>query len=109
MTDLGTEFGVEVSNEGATMSHVFRGSVRLQLADQDGKTGGDAQVLHENESARVENRGNQGGGNRAIMLVRVCQAGQLRPRDSQANHQDVRLGRRGGRRRRLLWTAERWH
>ena len=29
---------------------------------------GNAQVLHENESARVENRGNQGGGNRVIVL-----------------------------------------
>ena len=34
----------------------------------DGKAEGDAQVLHENESARVENRGSQGGGNRVIML-----------------------------------------
>ena len=54
MTDLGTEFGVEVNKEGHTTSHVFRGSVRLQVASGDGKTEGVAQVLHENESARVE-------------------------------------------------------
>ena len=31
VTDLGTEFGVEVDKQGHTTSHVFRGSVRLQL------------------------------------------------------------------------------
>ena len=39
----------------------------------------------------------------------VRQTGQLRPRDSQTNDQDVRPGRRGGRRRRLLRPAERGH
>ena len=68
VTDLGTEFGVEVSKEGHTTSHVFRGTVRLQVVVADGKTEGDAQVLHENESARVENRGDQGGDNRITML-----------------------------------------
>ena len=34
----------------------------------DGREEGDAQVLHENQSARVENRGSQGGGNRVVML-----------------------------------------
>ena len=57
VTDLGTEFGVEVSKEGHTTSHVFRGSVRLQVAAADGKSEGIAQVLHENESARVERSG----------------------------------------------------
>ena len=68
VTDLGTEFGVEVSKEGHTTSHVFRGSVRLVVDAGDGKTQEVAQVLHENQSARVENRGNQGGGNRIVML-----------------------------------------
>ena len=31
VTDLGTEFGVEVSKEGHTISHVFRGVVRVQV------------------------------------------------------------------------------
>ena len=31
VTDLGTEFGVEVSKKGYTTSHVFRGSVKSQL------------------------------------------------------------------------------
>ena len=70
LTDLGTEFGVEVSKEGYTTSHVFRGLVRLQVASADGKTEGITKVLHENESARVENRGNQSGGNCIAMLGR---------------------------------------
>jgi hypothetical protein len=64
VTDLGTEFGVEVSNEGATVSHVYQGSVRLQVTSHDGTGEGTAQVLHENESARVDN----GGGNRVIVV-----------------------------------------
>ena len=43
VTDLGTEFGVEVSKEGYTTSHVFRGLVRLQVASADGNTEGVAQ------------------------------------------------------------------
>jgi hypothetical protein len=54
VTDLGTEFGVEVSKEGETTSHVFRGSVRLQVTSSDGNAEGAAQILLENESARVE-------------------------------------------------------
>ena len=68
VTDLGTEFGVEVDKQGGTTSHVYRGSVRLQVTYADGKAEGPVQVLHENESARVENCGNQGGGNRVIVL-----------------------------------------
>ena len=69
VTDLGTEFGVEVSKEGHTTSHVFRGSVKLQVVDVDEKAEGDARVLHEGESARVKNRGKQGDSNRIIMLA----------------------------------------
>jgi hypothetical protein len=66
VTDLGTEFGVEVDNQGATTSHVFRGSVRVQATSNDGRVEGEARVLHENESARVVDSGRQGGGNPAI-------------------------------------------
>ena len=69
VTDLGTEFGVEVNKQGVTTSHVFRGSVRLVVDTCDGKTREVAQVLHENESARVENRGSRNGGNRIVMLA----------------------------------------
>jgi len=54
VTDLGTEFGVEVSKEGSTTSHVFRGSVKVQMISADGAVEGNARVLHENQSARVE-------------------------------------------------------
>jgi hypothetical protein len=67
VTDLGTEFGVEVSKEGNTVSHVFRGAVRLQTVSTNGEANGNAQVLHENESARVEDPDKQGG-NRIVMF-----------------------------------------
>ncbi len=54
VTDLGTEFGVEVDEQGTTTSHVFQGSVRLQMVSSSGKVQGDAQVLQANQSARVE-------------------------------------------------------
>ena len=69
VTDLGTEFGVEVSTEGHTTSHVFRGSVRLQAVSNAGRAEGVAQTLHENESARVERRASgQGNGNQIERL-----------------------------------------
>ncbi len=68
VTDLGTEFGVEVDKQGGVISHVYRGSVTLQVTSNAARTEGNAQVLHENQSARVENRGSQGGGNRITML-----------------------------------------
>jgi hypothetical protein len=64
VTDLGTEFGVEVDGSGNTTSHVYRGSVRLQMTARDGGVTGTAEVLHENESACVENYGDQNAGRR---------------------------------------------
>ncbi len=55
ITDLGTEFGVEVSEQGATTSHVFQGTVRMRLAGGDGL--GQDVLLHKNESARAEGDG----------------------------------------------------
>ncbi len=55
VTDLGTEFGVEVTKEGTTTSHVFRGTIQVQRISAEGKAEGEAQVLHENQTARVEN------------------------------------------------------
>ncbi len=55
VTDLGTEFGVEVGKEGSTTSHVFRGSVRVRLAADAGQQSGKTEVvLRANQSARVE-------------------------------------------------------
>jgi hypothetical protein len=54
VTDLGTEFGVEVDGQGGTTSHVFRGLVRFQATSGDGTANGAAEVLHESQSARVD-------------------------------------------------------
>ncbi len=70
VTDLGTEFGVEVSKEGHTTSHVFRGSVKLQKVSAKGEPEGVAQVLRENQSARVEkSNGSQSNGNPVIVVA----------------------------------------
>ena len=37
VTDLGTEFGVDVSESGTTSTHVFRGIVKLQPVARDGR------------------------------------------------------------------------
>jgi hypothetical protein len=55
ITDLGTEFGVEVSKQGTTTSHVFQGTVRVRLTAGDGP--GQEVLLHKNESARAERDG----------------------------------------------------
>lgn len=54
VTDLGTEFGVEVSPLGETTSHVYRGTVRLQTTSTGSLAEAAACVLRENEAARVE-------------------------------------------------------
>ena len=56
VTDLGTEFGVEVHPSGATFTNVFRGSVEvLTVANTAGKT--EAIRLKADESANVERSG----------------------------------------------------
>ena len=56
VTDLGTEFGVEVDEKGGTKSHVFRGSVRVQKTLPEGAPDGAGRVLRENESTTVERK-----------------------------------------------------
>ena len=53
VTDLGTEFGVEVDKRGGTTSHVFRGAVELRIANA-GSTGYRTIVLIQQQAARVE-------------------------------------------------------
>lgn len=53
VTDLGTEFGVEVDNRANTTSHVFRGSVELRTVPASTATNAVSHVMHENQSARV--------------------------------------------------------
>ncbi len=57
VTDLGTEFGVEVDRQGTTISHVYRGSVRVQGTATHGAVGPAERILHEDESVCVERRG----------------------------------------------------
>ena len=57
VTDLGTEFGVEVEEDGRTTSHVFRGSVAVRPVSVAG--GERDLVLGKGESARVAATDNQ--------------------------------------------------
>jgi hypothetical protein len=52
VTDLGTEFGVEVDRSGGSRTRVFRGKVELRIAG--GSADGRVIPLKENESIRVE-------------------------------------------------------
>jgi hypothetical protein len=54
VTDLGTEFGVEVDRKGETTSHVFRGTIKVELLGGDAKRGNRVAILRENESIRTE-------------------------------------------------------
>ena len=53
VTDLGTEFGVEVERSGVTRSHVFQGKIELRVAGRGGPGQEEVTTLGENESARV--------------------------------------------------------
>jgi hypothetical protein len=53
VTDLGTEFGVEVSREGRTVSHVFRGTIEVRAVPDGGAPAGRTAVLRENEAVCV--------------------------------------------------------
>ena len=78
VTDLGTEFGVVVTKDGLTTSHVFRGSVKLQVAAGNGNAEAAACVLHENESAQVEGRSSgQAGGERVVVLARSAKPAEF--------------------------------
>ena len=77
VTDLGTEFGVEVEESGATRSHVFQGSVELVASGQwsvvsDGDSRRRAtsgkkslEILHAGQSACVER-----GRNNKVAIIR---------------------------------------
>jgi hypothetical protein len=54
VTDLGTEFGVEVDKEGRTASHVFRGIVEVQPLEHNSQS----VRLAENQSCQIEKAAN---------------------------------------------------
>ena len=67
VTDLGTEFGVEVDRQGRTTSHVFRGSIKIcPIADSTEKQ---SVVLKENDSARVEVDGDRGSKVQTVVVA----------------------------------------
>ena len=78
VTDLGTEFGVEVSGKGDTTSHVFRGSVEVRAVGESlpfptGRgAGGEGRVvqLWAGESALVE-KGDGANGPRLVVGGKV--------------------------------------
>jgi len=53
VTDVGTEFGVEVSKEGNTTSHVFRGTVEVEMLGGRGRPEDALRLVHQNESVCV--------------------------------------------------------
>ena len=57
VTDLGTEFGVDVDKQGTTDSLVFVGVVKMQTSAAEGEKPAREETLHANESARVERQG----------------------------------------------------
>ena len=69
VTDLGTEFGVEVNKAGQTTTHVFRGKVKLLALDAGGDRVGHELAIGENESVRVERT--QGGVGWQPVIVRI--------------------------------------
>ncbi len=54
VTDLGTEFGVEVGKNGLTKSFVFAGRIKVSAALSAGRTQGQEVILGINESILVE-------------------------------------------------------
>jgi hypothetical protein len=75
VTDLGTEFGVDVDRSGQTASHVFRGKVAMAALADGGEKQGREVVLGENESAQVER---PSGGDGSKIVVR---RGKVNPED----------------------------
>jgi hypothetical protein len=65
VTDLGTEFGVEVAKDGVTTSRVYRGVVRMSALGNGGTVEDVAHTLREDQVGRVASDGN----NRKIIIV----------------------------------------
>lgn len=56
VVDLGTEFGVEVDDQGGTRSHVFAGTVRVMLTGTDSASQSQTMDLHANDSVSIEKK-----------------------------------------------------
>ncbi|MBN1394365.1 MAG: hypothetical protein JW959_05035 [Pirellulales bacterium] len=73
VADLGTEFGVEVDENGDTISHVFQGSVKVRTVDEHSWK---EVLLRQNEWARVEKSGAglDGGAPRIVIVKELAAA-----------------------------------
>ena len=69
VTDLGTEFGVEVDKQGTTTSHVFRGVVEVRSRNADGQPMGRAVRLTKDESVEVKRA--IGGGEATLRRIKA--------------------------------------
>ena len=65
VTDLGTEFGVEVDRSGVSRAHVFQGAVQLRRIGADGKEDTRVIPLAADQSATVE-----AGRSRRVKVIR---------------------------------------
>ena len=85
VTDLGTEFGVEVEKSGATRSHVFQGKVKLVASGQWSMVSDENTIyLTAGKSARVE----RGRNNKAAITREPSQPGRfVRSISKSPNHQ----------------------
>ena len=89
VTDLGTEFGVEVDEQGTTLSHVFRGSVKLETdATRDGGEK-DVHILKANESAQVKRA--DGGQETEIRSIQINPASFVRVQQLPKMAEEARL------------------
>ena len=86
VTDLGTEFGVEVEESGATRSHVFQGKVELVVSGQR-SVASDKKAIHltAGQSARVER-----GRNSKVAITREPgQPGRFVRQISKSSNQQI--------------------
>jgi hypothetical protein len=72
VTDLGTEFGVEVGAKGQTTSHVFRGSVEVRTIPANRTAKAEFRVLHASEFATVETHVSPNGMDRRIVATTIA-------------------------------------
>ena len=89
VTDLGTEFGVEVEASGATRSHVFRGSVRLESIGAKRGASTASRILHANEAALVPTATDDGS--RPVQPTTVDPTAFVRPAQFQKRADDSKL------------------
>jgi hypothetical protein len=98
VTDLGTEFGIEVDKDGTTTSHVFRGTIKVERSGGPSNRGDDSVVLHENESIQTRKSQDASGGRVAMQRVTIdprCFVRRFTQTIGTVDLSDVARGRNG--------------